>query len=489
MGPRVLNNLKEPVDGSSLAVFRILFGGILFWEVLRYVPRIDERYAPRAFHFRFPLFEFVRPLPGDGMYWAFLGLGVVSLGLLLGVRYRLCAWLCLAGFAYVFLLEKAHYLNHFYLVLLLSFLSTVVAGHASLSADGWGRERRIWGLVPAWQLYLIRFQILVVYFYGGVAKLNGDWLRGEPLHHWLANRGDLPWVGELLTRGWAPYFFSWGGLVFDLGIGFLLLAKATRPLAILGVVAFNLSNHFLFNIGIFPWVMIAAVVLFLEPETPRRALQAALPLLRRDVVPPAPRRERWPWRPVVVGSYVAFQLLFPLRHWLYPGNVSWTEEGHNFSWHMKLRDKDAMFFYQVEDGESGERFPVPVSRRLSHRQIAKMASRPQMILQYAHFLRDELKARGVDEPIVRAHVIASLNGRPYRYLIDPETNLAQAEYSLFRSASWIRPLDGDEEPGHYITSAVARRQVFELMVLGRIRTQPGAPGAPHLPSRERRVSR
>ena len=34
------------------------------------------------------------------------------------------------------------------------------------------------------------------------------------------------------------------------------------------------------------------------------------------------------------------QMLFPLRAYaLYPGDVTWTEMGHRYSWRMKLRDK------------------------------------------------------------------------------------------------------------------------------------------------------
>jgi vitamin K-dependent gamma-carboxylase len=36
--------------------------------------------------------------------------------------------------------------------------------------------------------------------------------------------------------------------------------------------AFHLANHFLFNIGIFPWVAMAGTLMFLEPDWPRRAL-------------------------------------------------------------------------------------------------------------------------------------------------------------------------------------------------------------------------
>ena len=33
----------------------------------------------------------------------------------------------------------------------------------------------------------------------------------------------------------------------------------------------------------------------------------------------------------LVATFVAFQLAFPFRHLLYPGDPSWTEEGHRFA--------------------------------------------------------------------------------------------------------------------------------------------------------------
>ncbi|MDF2697959.1 MAG: Vitamin K-dependent gamma-carboxylase, partial [Labilithrix sp.] len=47
--------------------------------------------------------------------------------------------------------------------------------------------------MPAWVLWLVRFQIGLVYFYGGVGKLETDWLfRAMPLRIWLAANGDFP---------------------------------------------------------------------------------------------------------------------------------------------------------------------------------------------------------------------------------------------------------------------------------------------------------
>ena len=93
------------------------------------------------------------------------------------------------------------------------------------------------------------------------------------MRRWVASRADFPVVGPFFTTEWAAYFFSYGGLSFDLGIGFVLLWRKTRWLGILAVFFFHLMNNWMFSIGVFPFLMIGATVLFLEPDTPRKWLQ------------------------------------------------------------------------------------------------------------------------------------------------------------------------------------------------------------------------
>lgn len=142
-----------------------------------------------------------------------------------------------------------------------------------------------------------------------------------------------------------------------------------------------------------------------------------------------------------VAVWLAIQVLVPLRHLLYPGNVSWTEEGHRFAWQMKLRDKDAEATFLVRDPASGREWRVEPRRYLARHQVGEMESRPDMILQFAHHLArvwaEQRKVPGVE---VRARVCASLNGRKAALLIDPERDLARVERSL-RHADWILPLE------------------------------------------------
>ncbi len=138
--------------------------------------------------------------------------------------------------------------------------------------------------------------------------------------------------------------------------------------------------------------------------------------------------------------WLAFQVLFPLRHLLYPGSPSWTEQGHRFAWQMKLRDKDAKATFFVRDPATGREWRVAPERYLLRHQAREMESRPDMILQFAHHLaRVWAEQREIPGVEVRARVCASLNGRKPALLIDPQRDLARVEHSL-RHADWILPL-------------------------------------------------
>jgi len=120
----------------------------------------------------------------------------------------------------------------------------------------------------------------------------------------------------------------------------MLWGKKTRLLGFILLVLFNLTNNWFFNIGVFPVLMIGATVLFLEPETPRKWVQKFFRILPAGKVELIETGGRYKLSAIIfVSIYLSVQVLVPLRHFLYPGRASWTEEGHYFAWRMKLRSK------------------------------------------------------------------------------------------------------------------------------------------------------
>jgi vitamin K-dependent gamma-carboxylase len=459
--------LLSPVDGASLAMFRICFGFLLLVEVARYFlfDWIARYYIEPKFFFSF--LPFIRPWSGHGMYWHFGLLGICAALVSLGLFYRLAASMFFLGFVYVFLLDKTQYLNHFYLICLISVLLILTPAHHCWSLDRLRSPRRYSLTVPRWSVLLLRTQVALVYFFAGIAKLNPDWLRGEPQRWWLAGKKDFPVLGPWLTQEGVVMLVTYGGLMVDLTAGFLLLWQRTFWIGVALALMFNLGNAYLFSIGIFPFVMLATLGLFAPPDWPRRCLEAwrnRFPRfqMRSDTLwTILSRKAGWrhdfreamidgviPRRTVSVGTlavlaglhaYLLLQLCLPLRHLLYSGSVNWTEEGHRFSWHMMLRHKEAQTTLQVVDPNTGLRQLVDLEKMLTARQLGKMASRPDMIQQLAHHIADQYQRTNGVRPRVHALAVASLNGRPWQELIDPAVDLASQPITL-RFKPWIVPL-------------------------------------------------
>jgi hypothetical protein len=415
------------VDPASLAVYRAGFGAVLVWWTARYVlaGRIGQYYLEPEVHFGYLGFGWVRPWPGPGMYIHFAALGALALAVAVGFKTRLCAALFALGFAYVFLLEQARYLNHSYLIILLALmLAALPAGRA------FGLDARLRGpaSAPRWSLSVMRAQLGLVYLFAGIAKLNRDWLRARPLDEWIPARADTPVLGPLLAHPSAPWVFSYGGLVIDLFAWPLLVFRPTRVPAFVLLATFHLTNATLFGIGVFPWLMLVATTLFFDPDWPCRVLRRTRP---------SPVPSIGSWTRVLIALWFTLQVALPLRHFLYPGYVSWTEEGHMFAWHMKLRDKEGRATFVVERPD-GQTLLVDPRLDLTDWQARKLCGRPDLVVQYAHHLAEKYT---VDDrrPVVRANVSASVNGRPLQPLIDSSIDLAGVRRGLGH-AKWIVPL-------------------------------------------------
>jgi len=442
----VWSRLFEPVDIAILVYFRIVFGAIMLLEVFRYFSYdwIAKYWIEPTFHFTYYGFDWIRPWPGDGMYVHFVVLGILSVCIILGFKYRITTALFFVGFAYIFLLDQTTYLNHFYLILLISFLMIFVPAHHRLSIDAWrNHKKKQSDYAPAWALWILRFQIGVVYFYGGIAKLNYDWLNGEPIRMWLASRPDLPLIGSFVREEWLVFLFAYGALLLDLLAVPFLLWHRTRLYVFGIIVVFHVLNSQLFSIGIFPWFMIFAALLFFNPSWPRfnrwkHSKETHKSSHHNGTFTNLTKNQK-----VIIALLLIFivvQLSVPLRHFSYPGSVHWTEEGHILSWHMKLRDKgtETIVFYAT-DPTTGKTWGIDPLDDLNKKQVSEMSAEPSMILQYSHYLADKLRQEGYEDIEIRVESMVSLNGREPQLLIDPTINLV-AEPQTLLPKTWILPL-------------------------------------------------
>lgn len=437
--------LQSPEDGAGLAVFRVAFGLAMVWDTWKYLGSgwVRTFYGSHTFLFKYVGFEWVEPLSSGGMVGVYAAMMIAGLLIAIGAFYRAAIIGFFLAHTYVFLVDAAQYLNHAYLISLLAFSLIWMPANRCFAYDARRRPTLAARPTPRWCRFVLQAQIALVYLFGAVAKLNPDWLGGVPIAQWMQNSaGRNPWAADLIGDPLLVPIILWGGLLFDFLIVPALLWRPTRVAAVIVSIGFHLTNSVLFEIGVFPWMMLGATTVFFAPDWPRRT-----PLLRDLLRPwpvaptsaPAERRAgSLLWIPIM--SWLAVQVAVPLRHHLYPGDVAWTEEGHLFAWRMKLRSKEGHASFRVRDPQSGREWRVFPQHQLGPHKTMMMVGRPELILQYAHHLA-ELERRRIGRSVeVRADVFTSLNYREPQRLVDPDRDLARERAGLF-AYDWILALE------------------------------------------------
>lgn len=419
------------------------FGLLMFISTVRFLAMgwVNEFYLVPQVHFTYFGFGWVKPLPAFGMYLVFALMLVSTLLITLGLYYRISIIGFFLLFSYLELLDKSFYLNHYYFVSLLSFLLIFLPPHKSLSLDACLGRTRAANTVPLWTHQIIKLQLALVYFFAGIAKLNPDWLfQAQPLRIWLRANTDLALIGGFFDFFWVALLMSWAGMLYDLCIPFLLFWRKTRPFAYLAVIAFHILTALVFPIGMFPWIMLVSTLIFFDERDVLR-LTRVLPFLSPKQVRTYPSRAaaRLPLiSSILLGFFFMFQIGLCLRHFAYPGNVLWTEEGYRFSWRVMLAEKTGQVLFTLKNNDTGENWLVFPSEYLSPQQQKQMSFQADMILQFAHFLRDGFEKSTGDDISVFAEAYVSLNGRPSQLYLDPGQDLAKLSYDLAPRA-WILP--------------------------------------------------
>ncbi len=443
---------QKPIHIAPLAAFRIVIGLCMFVSTLRFMLLgwIEDHYIHPKFHFKYFGFSWIE---AGNVYWQYfvhILLLAASLFVLLGLFYRIAAVIQFLAFTYTELIDLTYYLNHYYYVSIVCFLLILVPAHHNFSLDSL-RNKKIYAThVPAWCIYIFMLQIGIVYTYAGLAKINPVWLLDAlPLKIWLPASYDVPVLGSLFAWKYAPYVFSWAGMLYDSTITLWLLNARTRPFAYITVIVFHTLTSILFQIGVFPLVMIAGTLIFFSAKWHLKWLNEMQRVLSRlfsfshsklnavtdksqYVLKPTLKKVMVPFLLV----FFLFQILFPWRYLMYNGNLFWTEEGYRFGWRVMLMEKAGTATFYVKDTKTGKEGEVFNNDFLNNHQEKQMAMQPDMILQYASFLAEYYEARGVYKPKVRAEVYVTLNGKPSKQLIDPYVDLSKQQDG-WQQKKWV----------------------------------------------------
>ncbi len=434
MGRRNFAAMSAAATNPYDAVMRSLRNGLgiaLAYSVVRFwvLGWAQSHFAPGRFSFHYYGLAWV-PHPG------LLGLQVLQAAQLMGALAmlyrpwaRVGAGLFVFSFVWMQTLDATWYLNHYYFVALMALGIALVPGTA-------GRASRF---TVAW----FRLQTGILYTLAGLFKMQPAWLvDAMPLRIWMNAQRNLPVLGPLLS--WPPmaWIFSWGGMLYDTFIPLVLIQRRLWWLGYVAVIGFHVLVGLMFDIGVFPLVMILVAPVFFPSQIHQRIwqlLDARLPWLaplQGEVPLPSQTVSRgWKW---VFAGWFAFHILFPFRYLLYPGSLFWHEQGFRFSWRVMLMEKAGTAQFYVLDRRNGRWGPINNAGYLTPEQEKMMSTQPDFILQYAHYLAQRSRAKGLPSPAVRAEVYVTLNGRPSRLLVDPDIDLTKIQDGL-RPYDWVTP--------------------------------------------------
>lgn len=433
--------LSRPVSAQSLAVFRIALGALLVIDCWRFIlhDRVYRYYVQPEFNFTYPGFGWLKPLPEPWIYFAWLGMGALAVLVMVGLFYRVAIVGLTVIFTYFFLIERAEYLNHFYLVILFLILMCFLPANRTWSLDARLRPGGGEAVVPYAAVFVLRTQMEIMLVFAGLVKLTPDWLAGEPLGLWLRAQADEVPFGWLFQYDAVILAGTWGTVLLHVIGAPLLLWRRTRLATFAVYCVFHSANAMFFNIGIFPWLTIAASTIFFAPDWPGRLIA----MIRRT--PPVPGIAATP-RPVprvvlpLLAGWILVQLFLPLRAGLFPTEVRWTGDGHEFSWRMRIYDRTAQGVFRVTTAD-GRTWTVDPEDYLTRRQTGKMLVRPDMIHQFAGYLETVWREAGYGDVAVRADIRKSLNGRPPQPYVDPGVDLTAVEFRHFGVDTWVLPLE------------------------------------------------
>uniref|UniRef100_A0A8C2H438 Vitamin K-dependent gamma-carboxylase n=1 Tax=Cyprinus carpio TaxID=7962 RepID=A0A8C2H438_CYPCA len=474
---RLVCLLNRPTDPASLGIFRFLFGMLMALDITqeRGLSHLDYKYLDGAPVCRFPLFNFLKPLPMDWMFFVYFVMFLGAVGIMLGCFYRLACLMFISTYWYVFFLDKTTWNNHSYLYGLIGFQLTLMDANRYWSLDGLRNPRKRNAYVPLWNYTLLRTQIFIVYFIAGVKKLDADWVEGYSMkylaHHWLFEPFKLILPVELSSL----MVVHGGGLILDLTAGYLLFFDATRPVAFFFVSYFHCMNSQLFSIGMFSYTMLATSPLFCYPDWPRRFfgrfpefLQPILPFVSPAPIPssscvypkppsgsggqqeahaapkPTTPSFKHKFRAIFTILYIMEQFFLPYSHFITQGYNNWTNGLYGYSWDMMVHARSHQHVkITYRDGVTGD---VGYLNPGVFTQSRRWKDHGDMLKQYATCLSENLPQFNISDPEIYFDIWVSINDRFQQRIFDPRVDIVKADWSPFRPNSWLMPLLVDRSP-------------------------------------------
>lgn len=433
--------LFKRIDNIGLVLFRAVFGLLITIEAFGAIATgwVRRNLVEPPFTFNFIGFDFLQYLQGPAMYYYFMIMGIFGVFVMLGYKYRFSMLAYALLWTGAYLMQKSSYNNHYYLMMLLCWIMTILPANRWFSLDARINAEIKSHSMPRWVLLTLILQVWIVYTYASIAKLYPDWLDASMPALLMESRRHYWGIGEFLQQNWVHWAIAYTGIFFDLLIVPLMLWKRTRLLGFFISIFFHLFNSIVFQIGIFPYMSIAFALFFFSPEILKRRFLPKKKLYTGNVVIVPKYRNLLL---AVFGIYFAFQIGLPLRHWFFKDDVLWTEEGHRLSWRMMLRSKSGSLTVWVRDKDGGEKKQYDFGKLLGSKQHGSVATKPDIMWQLAQKIKAVEAEIGRDVSVYMEAYVRVNRGK-FHPFTDPTVDLAAEKWHPLKHSAWILPSPQD----------------------------------------------
>ena len=294
----VRDRLLRPVSPLPLAAYRCLFGILALANGMLLAPDVEAFFTAGGVLPHGAVVQATDPWRFDPLVWAgstpaaawtlFAASMVAAALTTVGLFTRaatLVLFLACVGF---------HHRNPCILssgdtmMRLMAFFLTLAPAGAALSLDHLWRVRRRLAppgdppAIPPTAFRLMQLQICLAYLVTGIWKACGEtWRDGTAVSLVLQlgqfARFPLP---SWCETAWFSRLATWGTLGVELLAPVLLWIPATRRAALVSLAALHLGLEYAVNIQLFQPIMLAGLVLFLEPREVRTLLRLRRPETR-----------------------------------------------------------------------------------------------------------------------------------------------------------------------------------------------------------------
>lgn len=432
--------LSEPINGYVIGLFRVIYGLFMSYEVTNYLftGMVHSFFVSPKMNFGYEGLEWLKPLPPPILNVILYIMLACALLITFGLMMKWAARLFAASYLYLFLLDKSLYNNHIYLFILLAVLLSLTNADQFVSL----RKRTLPGIaVPRWQQFILAAQVMCVYFFASLIKMRADWwVLQQPIRIIAESIPADTWVAPLYKSEIGIYMMVFGGFALDFFAPLFLWYKPIRKWAILPFALFHFSNSNIFgDIGIFPFIMMGALLLYFELEEIPILKKRYPALTNKNSTISNPVIGKWTLSFLVL--YFTFQLLFPLRGLFLPNDLDYTTIGNRFSWRVKADSRVVSEFkFILKDPASSKEGEINYPTMINNVQINAMLYDPRMIRAFAQNIHQEAVKNGLPDAEVYAKIKFSYNGRPPQYFVDPEKDMIRVPYSPFEKLDWVLPV-------------------------------------------------